>query len=58
MPWYEYRCERCNVETEKQLGIKEANKKIYCPKCKKQMQKLISKGSFILKGSGWYSDGY
>lgn len=30
-----------------------------CPECgKNKAQKLISNTSFVLKGSGWYSDGY
>jgi len=30
-----------------------------CPKCGKQkLRRLISGGNFILKGGGWYSDGY
>ena len=30
-----------------------------CPKCKgRKVTKLISQTSFVLKGSGWYADGY
>ena len=34
-------------------------RKKYCPKCKKHdLKKQISGGAFILKGTGWYRDGY
>lgn len=30
-----------------------------CPKCgKSKVRRLITGGNFILKGGGWYSDGY
>jgi putative FmdB family regulatory protein len=30
-----------------------------CPKCGKQkLRRLITGGNFILKGGGWYADGY
>ena len=30
-----------------------------CPKCKgRKVTKLISQTSFVLKGGGWYADGY
>tara|TARA_R110000772_G_scaffold54450_3_gene124331 strand:- start:868 stop:1011 length:144 start_codon:yes stop_codon:yes gene_type:complete len=29
-----------------------------CPQCKSPVEKLVSQGSFVLKGSGWYKDGY
>ena len=29
-----------------------------CPSCKGKVQLKMSMGSFHLKGSGWYKDGY
>jgi len=56
-PVYEYQCEDCdNLFTKKQ---KITDKNIpSCPKCKGKSKKLISISSFMLKGGGWFSDGY
>jgi len=56
MPIYEYRCNKCGV-FEAMQGIKEAPLK-KCPTCKGKVERLISRGSFILKGSGWYATDY
>jgi putative FmdB family regulatory protein len=58
MPTYTYACEACEREMEVEQRISEAPLK-KCPKCGKQkLRRLISGGNFILKGGGWYSDGY
>lgn len=58
MPTYTYACEACEKEMELEQRISEAPLK-KCPKCGKQkLRRLISGGNFILKGGGWYSDGY
>lgn len=54
MPVYEYQCGKCGK-------IKEVLQKIdgLVPKChNRPMKKIISKGSFILKGNGWYATDY
>jgi putative FmdB family regulatory protein len=56
MPIYEYRCNKCGV-FEAMQGIKEAPLK-KCPTCKSKVERQISRGSFILKGSGWYATDY
>jgi len=57
MPIYEYRCKECSHRFEKLMKYKDPIPK--CPKCEaSQPVKLISVGSFVLKGSGWYKDGY
>ena len=58
MPTYSYQCEACEREFEKEQRIsEEALKK--CPSCGKlKLRRLITSGNFILKGGGWYSDGY
>ncbi len=58
MPVYEYACKACGHEFEREQRITEDPIKT-CPKCKaRQAKRLISQTSFVLKGSGWYSDLY
>ena len=67
MPTYEYVCEHGH-EFDVVQSIHDEPLKI-CPeiipfsgpdfeKCEAPVKKLISQTSFILKGSGWYKDGY
>ncbi len=56
MPIYEYKCNKCGV-FEAMQGIKEASLK-KCPTCKSKVERQMSRGSFILKGSGWYATDY
>ena len=58
MPTYEYLCDKCGHEFERQQRISDSPVKS-CPSCKsRRVKKLISRTSFVLKGSGWYSDLY
>ena len=58
MPIYEYQCEKCSHEFEREQRITDDPVKT-CPKCKaRRVKKLISQTSFVLKGGGWYSDLY
>jgi putative FmdB family regulatory protein len=58
MPIYEYQCEKCGHEFEREQRIVDEPIKT-CPSCKaRRVKKLISRTSFVLKGSGWYSDLY
>jgi putative FmdB family regulatory protein len=58
MPIYEYLCEKCEHEFEREQRITDPPVKT-CPKCRsRKVKKLISRTSFVLKGSGWYSDLY
>src|SRR3972149_5881060 len=57
MPIYEYSCEGCGklheiIQKFSDAPIAE------CPDCGGRMRKLISNSAFVLKGTGWYSDGY
>lgn len=56
MPIYEYQCNNCDYEFETIHGITETLN--CCPKCGKNLHKLISRSTFKLNGSGWASDGY
>lgn len=57
MPLYEYKCEECGnvLEVIQKFSDDPIEK---CPKCGGTMSKLISNTSFVLKGGGWYADGY
>jgi putative FmdB family regulatory protein len=58
MPTYSYRCDACKREFETEQRISDPPIK-KCPKCGKQKaRRMISSSNFILKGGGWYSDGY
>jgi putative FmdB family regulatory protein len=58
MPTYTYHCDACNSEFEKEQRIVEPPLK-KCANCgKSKARRLITGANFILKGGGWYSDGY
>lgn len=58
MPTYEYHCDACGLDFERDQRITEDPLKT-CPSCKaRKARRLISRTSFVLKGSGWYSDLY
>jgi len=62
MPLYVYQCKKCKEKLEVLQKISETN----APDCPKkegdqehQMERVIAGSStFVLKGSGWYKDGY
>ncbi|MGH7813545.1 MAG: FmdB family zinc ribbon protein [Candidatus Binataceae bacterium] len=56
MPIYEYRCKKCGVFEAMQKITAASLKK--CPTCKGKVEKLVSRSSFVLKGSGWYATDY
>ncbi len=57
MPIYEYKCNVCGHRFEKLQSFSEEPVKT-CPQCGGEVKKLISRSSFILKGSGWYATDY
>jgi putative FmdB family regulatory protein len=58
MPIYEYECDKCGHEFEREQRMSDPPVKT-CPSCKaRRVTKLISRSSFVLKGGGWYQDGY
>ena len=58
MPIYEFRCTECDEVSEEMLSFKDKKKTIKCPVCGNKAERILSLGSFHLKGSGWYKDGY
>lgn len=58
MPTYDYRCQKCNHVFEKVQRI-TAPPQATCPKCNlTECQRLITGGTFHLKGNGWYASDY
>lgn len=59
MPLFDYKCTECETVTEVLQGHDD-EELIQCPECDgtDSMERLISPSSFILKGGGWYKDGY
>jgi len=58
MPIYDYACDKCQHEFEVEQRITDDPVKT-CPACRsRKVKRLISRTSFVLKGSGWYSDLY
>ncbi len=56
MPIYEYNCDKCGVVEVMQRITDPALKK--CPNCKSKVERVLSRSSFVLKGSGWYATDY
>tara|TARA_R100001082_G_scaffold29786_1_gene14942 strand:- start:1057 stop:1251 length:195 start_codon:yes stop_codon:yes gene_type:complete len=57
MPIYEFKCQQCKDQFE--VLVRTKTEEIACPVCKSgRVTKLVSGGGFILKGGGWYADGY
>jgi putative FmdB family regulatory protein len=61
MPTYEYTCtnEVCHHAWEAEQSIKEPAL-TECPICKQETAKRLIAGgtTFVLKGGGWYAQGY
>lgn len=57
MPVYEYECPSCAKVFEVLQRISDEPLQ-YCPECHGKVKKLVSASSFLLKGGGWYADGY
>ena len=58
VPLYDYRCDGCGHRFEK-LAPASSSESPPCPSCgNNKTNRLISSGHFILKGGGWYADGY
>jgi putative FmdB family regulatory protein len=57
VPIYEYECRKCHGLTERIQGLNDPPIR-KCPACGGRLEKKMSQGSFILKGSGWYATEY
>jgi putative FmdB family regulatory protein len=56
MPIYEYVCKKCGEFEVTQRITEAALRK--CPTCKGKVERILSRSSFVLKGSGWYATDY
>ncbi len=56
MPIYEFNCPGCDKDKEVMQRYEDSAP--VCEECKTTMKKKISRSSFVLKGGGWYKDGY
>jgi len=57
MPIHEYKCRKCEVVSERIEGVHEVPMR-KCPSCGGKVDRMMSAGAFILKGSGWYATDY
>lgn len=58
MPTYNYKCSDCGFQFEITQNMKEDPLEV-CPECSKNtLDRLIFPSGFILKGRGWFKDGY
>lgn len=53
MPIYEYICGKCRKKFEIFQKITD-KPKTKCPKCQGKAERIISRSSFHLKGTGWF----
>lgn len=54
---YEYECSNCQHRWEAKQNISDP-KLTTCPECHQETaQRLISSGTFVLKGQGWFNKG-
>ena len=58
MPIYEYMCNSCGKSFEVLQGINETPK-LKCSKCNgTDIERVLSPGAFVFKGSGFYATDY
>lgn len=57
MPLFEYLCPKCDTSFEYILNLTEPMDRT-CPECGCEMERVISKPNFSLKGGGWFKDNY
>lgn len=59
MPQYDFKCEECGHEETRILRISQLDDLDPCEECKGKVRQVINHAPrAILKGGGWYRDGY
>ena len=54
MPTYEFQCPKCDTLTEVFRPMKDRNRLVKCPKCKRKMKRKLSPGGGVIyRGGGW-----
>ena len=56
MPLYDFICEDCKHIFDNIQKYEDESPK--CVKCNGSTSRVVGAPSFVLKGSGWYKDGY
>ncbi len=54
---YTYKCPKCLIEFERQESISDDRLKI-CPECSNLLNVVIHNTPLVLRGGGWFKDGY
>jgi len=59
MPIYVYECEECKVTIEELQKFSD-DALTDCEECgsENSLHRMVEVSSFVLKGGGWYKDGY
>lgn len=57
MPIHEYKCRKCEAVAERIEGIHDGPMR-KCPSCGGKVDRMMSSGAFVLKGSGFYATDY
>ena len=57
VPLYVYRCKQCGQRLEKIQHFKSKPERV-CPKCKGELERVLTAPAFNFKGSGWYVNDY
>ena len=58
MPTYSYECPACHTKASRLRKVAAREDPVHCPACAKQMTRNLAAPPFVLRGSGWASDGY
>ncbi len=58
MPIYEYECKDCGYVFERLILHLKNSTHRRCPNCGQLAKRIMSAGSFILKGAGFYKNDY
>jgi len=58
MAVYDYVCPKCGLVSEINKPMAEYDRVEWCQRCDHPMKRKFSANPFVLKGGGWYKDGY
>jgi putative FmdB family regulatory protein len=55
MPLYDYACDQCGTQFEKQLSFRDDPAAVSCPHGHRKIHRVYAAPAVVFKGSGWYS---